>query len=62
MSRSILEKDCSRSAHRENPTAEDDFALVLECIEGEAIPEDVMKLARKLDDALAQKKRRKLPN
>jgi hypothetical protein len=62
VSRSVLEKVPSRSAHCENLTAEDDFALVLECIEGEAVSEDLMNLARKLDNALAQQKQRKSPS
>ena len=62
MSRLVLGKDPSRSAHCENLMAEDDFALVLECIEGEAVPEDVIRLARKLEDALAHHKRLKSPN
>jgi len=62
LSRSALEKHPSSSAHSENLTAEDDFALVLECIEGEAVPEDLMSLARKLEDAVTEQKHRKAPN
>jgi hypothetical protein len=46
----------------ENPPAEDDFAVVLECIEREAVSEDLMNLARKLETALAPQKGRKSPN
>jgi hypothetical protein len=61
VSRSVLEKQQSRSASV-NPPAEDDFAVVLECIEREAVSEDLTNLAKKLETALAQQKRRKSPN
>jgi hypothetical protein len=62
VSRSVLEKQQRRSAPLEKPTVEDDFAQVLECIETEPVSDDLMNLARKLDNALAQQKQRKSPN
>ena len=62
MSRSVLEKQQGRAAPLEKPTADDEFALVLECIEGEPVPEDLLDLARKLENALAEQKQRRSPH